>query len=273
MSPRSATRLATARGRGAAAGFTLLEIMLAVGLLGVVIAIVYGVFARTLAAKEHTEARAAETATARSILNRIERDLLAALPGKSSPVPRPSPTPGVGLPKAVEQYLFVSRNRTDGGAPFDELSFSALVRRPAGIALSAADLAVIRYFVEADPANPERKVLFRETTYSLSGAIFDPENPNPDSTVRLLDGIAALEFRFFDGREWVQEWDSEDRRNFGPAPQAVEISLALRSDRNEPEVFRTAVDLPIVRAAPLPLGAPGRAGAGAPPADEEEEEP
>lgn len=237
--------------RTEAEGFTLLEILLAVGLLGILILAVYGVFSRTLEAKEHAETVAAVSASARSVLARIARDLLAVAPRPAStlPVPTPTPTPRGGLPEAVQQYLFVSRNRGGSGAVADDLAFSAWLPRPASPGRTATDLAVVHYFLASDPANPNRRALFREALPSLSGKIFDPERPDPASTVRLLDGVAGIEFRFYDGRQWVEQWDSTDPRNFAPAPQAVEVSLAVLDERGEPEIFRTAVDLPIVRAA------------------------
>jgi prepilin-type N-terminal cleavage/methylation domain-containing protein len=45
-----------------------------------------------------------------------------------------------------------------------------------------------------------------------------PEPPTPE--------VAALEFRYFDGMEWLYDWDSSIT---GALPQAVEITLVLRS--------------------------------------------
>ncbi|MGH7859927.1 MAG: type II secretion system protein GspJ, partial [Candidatus Binatia bacterium] len=244
---------------------------ISIAILAVVIAVVYGVFARTLSAKEYAESRSAEGATARAILNRVIRDLQAVTARSSSRLPQPTPSPDRdrALPQAVQQILFLSANHVESGVPFDDLAFSAIVRRPSAGPLSSSDLAVVRYFVEQDPANPRRRALFRETIFSLSGQVFDLENPDPSSTVRLLDGIAGLDFRFFNGREWIQEWDSGDPRSYGPVPHAVEVALALWDAEGEAQVFRTAVDLPIARVAPG-VGVPGAAtSAASPPPDDE----
>ncbi|MGH7822056.1 MAG: type II secretion system protein GspJ [Candidatus Binatia bacterium] len=250
-------------------GFTLLEIMISIAILSIVIVIVYGVFARTLTAKEYAEARSAETGTARAILNRIVRDLATTVMRASSALPQPTPSQDrdEALPKAVQQILFRSQNVVDGGVPFDDLAFSAIVRRPSASGVSSSDLAVIRYFVERDPANPQRHALFRETVFSLSGQVFDPEEPDPAGTVRLLDGVAGLEFRFYNGREWIQEWDSGDARNYGPAPLAVEIALAVWNAAGEPELFHTAIDLPVARPSGAAPGQGAQAGATPTPTD------
>lgn len=233
-------------------GFTLLEITITMAILGVVIAIVYGVFARTLATKEYVETQADEGALARALVTRITRDLRSVAPKVSLAVP----TPPRGVTRAVQSALFVCKKHTEGGVPLDELAFTAFVPRPASLAASATDFATVHYFVLPDPAHPQRRGLYRETVYGLSGEIYDPDRPNPAGTVEIADDVVGLQFSFFDGKNWGEEWDSTDPRNFGPAPQAVQIVLQVRDDRGAVDVFHTAVDLPIVRAAlPAQLGA------------------
>lgn len=50
------------------------------------------------------------------------------------------------------------------------------------------------------------------------GAAAFPEPPTPE--------VAALEFRYFDGSQWLYDWDSSV---YDALPQAVEITLVLRS--------------------------------------------
>ena len=50
------------RARAKRSGFTLLEITITLAILGVVMSIVFGVFAQTIAGKEHAESRAEELA-------------------------------------------------------------------------------------------------------------------------------------------------------------------------------------------------------------------
>lgn len=228
-------------------GFTLLEITVTLAILGIVLIIVYGVFTRTLAGKEIAERRADEIAQVRATLSRLERDLQSAVSRISTGSP-PTPRPGAASTPAQQRPLFLSRNHVDAGLPLDDLAFSAVLQRPAALVLSATDAAVVHYFVISDPADPHRRALLREILFSLSGQTFDPDAPNPAATSRILDGIITLEFRFFDGRSWIEEWDSTDLRNYAPLPQAVEISLGMRDSRGEVETFRVAVDIPMARA-------------------------
>ena len=230
-------------------GFTLLEITITLAILGVVLIIVYGVFARTLAGKEHAESRANETAAVRATLALMERYLLRGVAGGPSGPP-PTPRPGTSSTAPTPSALFLSRNHTDAGLPYDDVAFSAILRRPASTTLSAADSAIVHYFVIPDPTDPRRRALLREIAFSLSGQSFDPNTPNPANTALILDGVNSLEFRFFDGRSWVEEWDSSDVRNYAPLPQAVDISLGKWGEGGEVETFRIAVDIPMARANP-----------------------
>ena len=236
---------------GKAVGFTLIEIVISVGVLSVVLVIVYGVFARTLSQKEHTEAASLQSATARAVIGRMLRDLEVVEAGTPAAARRTQTPARPGELRAAEQFLFVSRNRTESGVPFDDVAFSTTLRTPAIGTLSTSDLAVVRYFVEPDPRDPGNLVLWRETVFSLSGETLDPESPAPERSIRIADGLAGLEFRFHDGDEWIEEWDSGDLRNFAPLPRAVEITLAIRDPDGTINTWRTAIDLPGARDAVL----------------------
>src|SRR5438445_357233 len=61
-------------------GFTLLEIMVATAILGIVMLTVYGVLARALIAKNHSEERAELYASGREVVLKIADELEGALP-------------------------------------------------------------------------------------------------------------------------------------------------------------------------------------------------
>jgi hypothetical protein len=73
-----------------------------------------------------------------------------------------------------------------------------------------------------------------------------------------LDDVASLDFRFHDGTDWVDEWDSEDQTSFARLPRAVAIDLALYDAQGEIHHFITSVDLALADARPAPRasGAP-----------------
>ena len=203
-----------ARSPRPSSGFTLLEITITLAILGVVLTIIYGVFAQTIAAKELAERRADDDAGARSALTRMTQDLqnaratLSVVPGQSqAPAPGATPAPrAAGSPKALpDRALFLGRVRTDGGVPIDDVAFTTIVRRPAAAAFAGADLGIVHYFIaQLSPQSPILG-LYRETTFSLSGEEFDPDKANPASSVLILPGVSGLDYRYFDGKDWLEE--------------------------------------------------------------------
>jgi prepilin-type N-terminal cleavage/methylation domain-containing protein len=265
-------------------GFTLIEITVTLAILGVVLSIVYGVFSQTVAGKELAERRGDEAASARAVLARIARDLEAARPMSVAALPAapavqatpgsgapPTPTPGASaIPP--QRGLFLGRVRTEDGVPLDDLAFTTIVRRPSALTFAGSDLGIVHYFVAPVSENSRVGGLFRETLYALNGDSFDPDQVNPGSGTLILAGVTALDFRFYDGTDWGEEWDSRDARNFAPAPLAVEITLGVADDEGHVERYATSVDVPLARglknpqlarpgAGPTPTGA-GAAGAG-----------
>ncbi len=65
--------------------------------------------------------------------------------------------------------------------------------------------------------------------YAMQGA----DSTLLDQYVELIaPEVLLLQFRYFDGQQWMFEWDSEA---FGGIPLAVEIVLVLRTDDDDDE--------------------------------------
>jgi len=68
-------------------------------------------------------------------------------------------------------------------------------------------------------------------------------DPTTDSAAEpLAPEVAAIEFRYSDGTEWVDSWDSDEA---GALPVAVEITLRIApfSNRNQPLSWSTSAEL------------------------------
>jgi len=231
----------------------LIEITITLAILSIVMSIVFGVFAQTMAGKEHAEARGEEIASARAVLSRISSDLTSVRIAKTgrpatAATPQPTPTPSTDAWLIrPESGLFLGRIRSDHGVTVDDLAFSAFVRRPTAVTFASSDLGIVHYFVDTTSEDPREHGLYREAIYSLAGEEFDPDKPNLGATMLLLPGVSGLDLRYFNGKDWVESWDSTDSRNFGPAPFAVEIRLTVMDERGQSETYQTAVDLPTIR--------------------------
>jgi general secretion pathway protein J len=212
-------------------GFTLLELLVAGAILSLVLAALYGVFSRTLASKRLTEERVARSRAARIVLLRLGEELQAAVP------------PQAGT------FRFTGAPRRTGAFPEDSVSFVSLAAVPLTSASPERELCEIAYALAPDPIAPTQRQLVRRVTRDLAA------DRGPDGEIDpLLAPVRGLRFRFFDGRNWREEWgrdNTEDR-----LPQAVEVVLYLedtqsdtsRSDRLQPDdvaAFSTVIDLPL----------------------------
>ncbi len=257
-------------------GFTLLEVMLALGIFGLVTVTLYGTFSRTLRSKALAEERADVTRTGRAAVNRMAEEIGSAF------YPRGGTAPAI---------FRVLRGGTDE-APLDALMFTALSARPAGVEGRSSDQRFLTYFFARDRSalrgdrrttagadgrrdveRPDGAKAQRNGIDLMSGddvddyfAAFGPTPVPPLGTAphRLLrrealllenrtiddaratvfvDDVASLAFRFFDGRDWQETWDSEEHN--ARLPRAVGIDLALYDGTGGVHHFTTAVDLPL----------------------------
>jgi prepilin-type N-terminal cleavage/methylation domain-containing protein len=250
-------------GRRPTSGFTLLEAMLAVTILGIVATALYGSFSGALRSRAIAEDRIEVTRTGRSALARMTDDLIATVD--------PSSEGGAGTATAT---FFSFPDGTDS-TPLDNLTFSAAPDRPSGLLGRTAGQQTITYFF-AEAANPMRsdrpdprafdvvdffaafppryqlpddaqpeRLLRRQAAPASGDDLAPADGLGPAPATLFLDNVASLEFRFYDGVQWHDDWDSEDPTYPSRLPLAVEIDLALYDATGAIHHFTTAVDLPL----------------------------
>lgn len=229
-------------------GFTLLELLVAVGILGIVMSTVYGVLTRTLMATRRAEARAELYASGREMVMRMADEIEGALPPD-------------------RQVYFVGQHE-GGTPPADGIGFFTVVSRVLGAERRAGGLAFVTYSLDRteDGLFALRRV--EELVSGDDGGAADPNAPDagalPDaalatdpsepviSAVHLLDRIAGLRFGYIDPEngELVDEWDTSkpgpDNR-LRNLPAAVSITLFLADEYGGIHDFGTIVDLPLAR--------------------------
>jgi prepilin-type N-terminal cleavage/methylation domain-containing protein len=254
------------------AGFTLLEVMMAVTIFGIVAVAVYGTFARTLRSKAIAEERATTVQIGRAALARMADEIASA------------------YYPAVPEAIFRSLRGGTDDTPLDSIVFTALSSRPTGLVGNDSDQRTIAYFfpqrrdrMRAGDAGRARAAgnILSDADAEDFFAAFGPRRPPRDGEApeRLLrreapmvpdaldvapatafvEDVASLELRFHNGTEWVDSWDSQDRvAHDRRLPRAVAIDLALYDADGEIRHFITAVDLALADARPGPAasGAP-----------------
>jgi general secretion pathway protein J len=208
-----------------AKGFTLIEILIAVFILAIVLSTVYASYTGTFRTIRATETDAELYGMARTVLERMTRDLEAVAPWKGA-------------------FTFTARPYNLGDREFTRLIF----RSTAHIAFSEkeepAGIAVIEYGVE-EGTEKEGYALSRSDSLRR-----DPEKEEaPTGGFLLCDRVETLTYRFFDSAGKAHEtWDNgDDEAQKKKAPAMVEIRLGLvnEKDREHPFPFMTRVRLPM----------------------------
>lgn len=197
-------------------GFTLLELLVALGILGVVVAIVSATFAGTLRVQEAADRRTEVTHAARTALDRVSQDLASAFV---------RPAQGAGT---TPMGLALDDREVDG-APADRLTFATFGRPIGGAAEQASDQAYVEYELVVSDDHRERRLVRRQVSPpDLEALAKAPADV-------LAERVVAFDVKLFDSKEWKAEW-----RDPTKLPQAAEITLRIAGEREAepPRPFR-----------------------------------
>lgn len=233
-------------------GFTLLEIMVATAILGIILVTVYGVLSRALYAKNHAEERADLYAAGRETVLKMADELEGALP----------PTAGHNI-----GFIGVAGSEH---VPTDAVQFDIVIRRVFSTAQGRGGRGLVSYSLDPLKDTPNLYALRRQEQLLTDPALDDAnrddtgtegaEAPAPPSAsaAYLIDQVAGLRLRYLDPQtgEWADSWDTTVVRagQQGPSglPGAVEITLFLADGQGGVHDFGTIVDLPLANLVPTP---------------------
>ncbi len=209
-------------------GFTLIEILLAIFILGIVMSTVYASYTGTFRIIRETQEDAEIYGMARNALDRMVRDLQSAAPWRGA-------------------FTFITKTDTLGGREFQRITFRAAAHVAFNDREVPGGISVIEYRIE-EGTEKEGYVFVRSDNLYR-----DPGKEEPLAGGYLLgDRIEALTYLFFDeaGKEY-ENWDSggqvETQRNKAPAGVLIRLSLVNAADKERPYRFMTRVRIPFNR--------------------------
>ncbi len=221
-------------------GITLLEVMVAVGVLAMVASLVYGAFdglARSRTAIDKTSERFHQ---GRSAVSRMARELQSAFLS----LHRPLNTPGL----QASQTVFVG---TDGGR-YDRVDFTSFSHRRLGFGSHESDQNELSYFLSPNPASNTTDLARREAAH------IDMDPRKGGRVLVLAYDAASFDLQYLDplSGEWQDSWNSTlPTGQLERLPSQVRIELVLhREGGGAPSRFVTKV--PISLRAPLTFGLP-----------------
>ena len=203
-------------------GFTLVELMLAVLILAIMMAIIYGVVVSTVTAARRVEEITSTSEIGPAILTQIRSDLEAAF-----------------VPKADGEY-FVATHGGGAGNGRDRIDFvsGVMAYGPENEIEQPRFHSVneVGYQLQESRKNPGYAVLYRREDYFIDG---DPLKGG--RLTELYDRVRSFTLRFREGETWRDNWNSKTQKGL---PKAVEIEIKIQvTDREQPveQSFKTTV--------------------------------
>lgn len=211
-------------------GFTLLEVLLAVLILGVVVSMVSLSLSGSLQVVEATQKQGEIYHRARTAMSRISEDIAAV--------------------RLIDHLEFVGARGDIDGRRADTLQFPSTAHLIFNPEQQQPGLGVITYRVLADPEDQRMLILLRSDTLYLPGGEDGGEDTVDDGFI-LSDTLRSVEFAFIDpDGEVLSEWDStadeEGDQTISRLPMAVQCTLSYWLDIEEESflTFATRVFLP-----------------------------
>ncbi len=207
-------------------GFTLLEVLLAVAILGVVVAMTSIGLNSTVKLVEMTSSQQGIYRQVKVTFERITEDITSAL--------------------ADQGGLFVGQESEIGGRAADNLTFLSRAHLSLATESEAGGTAVIRYRVIVDEAENKYLKLLRFDTLNRPGGAVSNE-----PGFILCENIYSFQLKYFDvdGQEF-DSWDAGigDESDTGKRivlPAVVSITIEFKIDDNTILPFQTSVWLPV----------------------------
>lgn len=212
LSPPSSSKC----GRPRTAGFTLIEVLVAVTMAATVLAAVYGIFASVSSARSRLETDVEAYHQARVIFDRLGREIRGAVP--------------TGGPQGKGVFRGGRDNQL---YPFVEMTTTAIAQQVEG----TTGIALVRYDLAVDTETPgQRVLLLQRSEQSVLQAGLDSSRRG---ALRMARGIEELEIRFLDKNGWSNDWDAAK----GGLPALVEVALTITDRAGRPHRFLSAFEL------------------------------
>jgi len=211
--------------------FTLLEIIVALSMLVLILGSVYGAYTATTRSLAHSKPKHALQQQAKVFLQRIASEIRCCYAGYQDESPQPSPKNirrgEKELLKQEDVSLFVGKE-VSSGESFLQFVTSAVDSKREH---SLGGLAIAEYMLDEST-----NTLSRSKRRYVGGFEDDKDNYN---WFVVLENVQEITVEYFDGKEWLKEWDSNDMKSL--LPKAVGISLVLQTEDIGPLSFISTV--------------------------------
>jgi general secretion pathway protein J len=211
--------------RARSAGFTLMEMLLAVAVSAVVLSVISTIYFTALQLRNRTTRTFDELLPLQHALGVIQDDLASLAPPGGPLGGELQTTPGTSSANAGTMNLFSSGQRVSP----DFFTVTGVI----GEFTPFADVQRVAYFL-VDPTN--RPAAGRDLMRIISRNLL-PATVEEPGAQWLLGGVETLYFQYFDGTTWLDTWDSTISSNL---PTAIRLQLALAAEDGRQNDYLTA---------------------------------
>lgn len=200
-------------------GFSIMEILVAATLLGIMGTLMWTSFSSTLDSKERIEAMTDRMDEVRIAMTRMSQEISYAF---------------------ISQHFARDDRRTktifkEGGTGIgDRLMFSAFAHEPLVANANESDQTIITYWVDTDPDGSNKNVLLRRFKRRIDA---DPETEANTVTETLCTDVTDLTFDYWNDAtgEWKEEWNTDGLDTANVLPKRVKITMTVK-DANGKEL-------------------------------------
>ena len=209
-------------------GFTLIEVLLAVFIASIVMAVLYASFFQIIKAKDKVEEELELYHEARVIISKMTRDIVTAFPRGSVNSDSPS---------SVSDFFIGSQENN-----FSTLTFTSLSRTPAPDA-KESDQTEITYYLEPTEDDPELFALMRRDDPTIGTDEGGSQYPISERIVGFTVSYLGEEYLASENQELAFEWNSSETSSL---PTAVNVNIVLRTPRGDDIEFNSLILIPVV---------------------------
>jgi general secretion pathway protein J len=206
-----------------ARGFTLMEVMIAVAITGLIGGMVTFSFQTGFKAKEEIERDAEYYRMLRAAMERMTREIGAAL---------------VSDRYDTKRYRDAQDRPTNFIGERDRLLFTSFAHQRLYTDAKESDQAVVEYYVRNsdEPGAHDRKDLIRR-----ENPLVQDRMDKGGTEDALFEGIKEIRFEYWDPekKEWDEEWDTRRTERQHVLPTRVRITLVAKDENGKESKYVT----------------------------------
>ncbi len=208
-----------------ARAFTLIEVILAIAILAMVMALAYQVLNANLLAADRVNKVLRRVETGPAVLAAVERDLRCILRDQENAKP-----------------TFVGKQGNDG-AEYDQVDFLTTRDGYDSEKQKVCDYGETGFRMERNADGPDQNFY---TLYRRFEPFVDTEPLKGGVLIPVYGRVKRFNLRYSDGNEWKDDWDNKQTNAY---PKMVEVTIEIGYDDGEDQndeltTFQTVVPLP-----------------------------